>query len=138
MDKQAITFVAIGVFNIGTAVLLRSALSTVDLGQAVLEKDENAAKTTAGSQSNNAANGLATSYSRVTGLIGALVLAAFFWGIGNAVIFNAINDPANVASMLNGVSTFIIGGASLFLPYAANQAREAFAPRNTPPQKAVP
>lgn len=141
MDKQAISFIAIAVFNVATVLLVRHALKDVDLRQAVLEKDPSPAPA---AQSAATAGAVAaapppaqpmTSYSRVAGLVGALVLATFFWGIGNAVIYGAINDPNNVATMLNGVSSFIIGGASLFLPYAANQVREAFTPRNQNPQK---
>jgi hypothetical protein len=120
MDQATIiTIIAISIYNIATILLLKVALGQVNLKEALAEKALSA----------NAAPGQAsadTSYSRVAGLVGAIVLATFFWGIGNAVIHGAINKPSSVPEMLSGVGPFIIGGASLFLPYAANQLRETF------------
>jgi len=62
-------------------------------------------------------------------MIGAVVLATFFWAVGNIVLYKAFTDPGRIAELLTGMGSFFAGGAALFLPYAFNQAREAFAPR---------
>ena len=122
MDKQLITILSLSIFNIAAAMFVTRALRGVDLSTAMVEKD----MPNIGLDDTHTPP---TSYSRLVGLVGAMILAAFIWGLGNIVIFTALNDPANVANLLNGVSTFIVGGASLFLPYATNQVREAFSPR---------
>lgn len=68
----------------------------------------------------------ATSYSRVAGMLGAVVMATFFWAVGNVVLFKMMTAPAEVEAMLTGVSTFFLAGATLYAPYAVNQLKEAF------------
>lgn len=111
------------IFNITTVVLLVVALHKVSIGEVVAEKRASPRK------KDEAAPDLSTSYSRVTGVIGAVVLAAFIWGIANVILFKAFTTPKEIAEVLDGVATFIAAGAALFLPYAANQVREAFKPR---------
>jgi hypothetical protein len=64
-----------------------------------------------------------TSYSRVTGLFGAVVLTSFFWAIGNVVIYKVFEPNADVEKLIDGVWKFFVLGAALFLPYAFNQLR---------------
>ena len=104
------------IYNAAIVKLLLYALSRIDVRQATAEKAAGAAQ--AGE----------TSYSRVSGMIGAVVMAAFFWAVGNVVLYKAYTAPAEVSQLLTGIGTFIAGGASLFLPYAFNQLRETFAP----------
>lgn len=71
----------------------------------------------------------ATSYSRVTGALGAVILTSFFWAIGNVVLSQALGDPASVAAikpMMNAVSPFFLVGSALFVPYAFNQLKSLF------------
>lgn len=63
------------------------------------------------------------SYSRVTGLIGAVVVASLFWVMSNVAIADAIIDPDSLPDVLNGVSKLFFVGAALFLPYAFNQIK---------------
>jgi hypothetical protein len=123
MEKQLITILSLGVYNVAAFMFIVRSLRGVKLNEVLAEKDM--PNTGGGTASPT------TSYSRLVGLVGAMILAAFIWGLGDIVIYTALNDPANVANLLNGVTTFIVGGASLFLPYATNQVREAFSPRST-------
>ncbi|HXA38829.1 MAG TPA: hypothetical protein VNW53_07515 [Phenylobacterium sp.] len=63
------------------------------------------------------------SYSRVTGLIGAVVVASLFWILSNIVIATAILSPKDLTPILANVGTLFYVGAVLFLPYAFNQLK---------------
>jgi hypothetical protein len=63
------------------------------------------------------------SYSRVTGLIGAVVVASLFWIMSNVAIADAIIEPEALPDILNGVTKLFFVGAALFLPYAFNQLK---------------
>ena len=63
------------------------------------------------------------SYSRVTGLIGAVVVASLFWIMSNISIAIAILDPGQLADILSGITKLFFVGAALFLPYAFNQLK---------------
>ena len=65
----------------------------------------------------------AISYSRVTGLIGAVVVASLFWIMSNVSIAVAILNPSELADILNGITKLFFVGAALFLPYAFNQLK---------------
>ena len=65
----------------------------------------------------------AVSYSRVTGLIGAVVVASLFWIMSNVAIAIAILEPKELTDILNGVSKLFFIGAALFIPYAFNQLK---------------
>lgn len=63
------------------------------------------------------------SYSRVTGLIGAVVVASLFWIMSNISIAVAILNPEALPDILTGVTKLFFVGAALFLPYAFNQLK---------------
>ena len=65
----------------------------------------------------------ALSYSRVTGLIGAVVVASLFWVMSNVAIAVAILNPGDLENVLGGVSKLFFVGAALFIPYAFNQIK---------------
>ena len=65
----------------------------------------------------------ALSYSRLTGLIGAVVVASLFWVMSNISIATAILNPEDLADILNGITKLFFVGAALFLPYAFNQLK---------------
>lgn len=65
----------------------------------------------------------AVSYSRVTGLIGAVVVASLFWIMSNVSIAVAILNPGELVDILNGITKLFFVGAALFLPYAFNQLK---------------
>lgn len=72
-----------------------------------------------------------TSYSRVAGMIGAVVLACFVWAVGNIILYKMIASPNEVASLLASLGTYFLAAASLFAPYAVNQLSSAFKPSAT-------
>jgi hypothetical protein len=63
------------------------------------------------------------SYSRVTGLIGAVVVSSLFWVMSNVSIAVAILNPSDLPNILNGITKLFFVGAALFLPYAFNQLK---------------
>jgi hypothetical protein len=63
------------------------------------------------------------SYSRVTGLVGAIMMASLFWIVSNIVVVLAIVHPADVTTVLNSVGKLFLVGAALFVPYAFNQLK---------------
>ena len=81
------------------------------VGQALQEKDA------AGDPTD------ATSYSRVTGAIGAVMVGSLFWVVSNIVIVEAILRPHNVGELLGSIGKLFLVGAALFLPYAFNQLK---------------
>lgn len=68
----------------------------------------------------------ATSYSRVTGALGAVILTSFFWAVGNVVLSIALVDAAKIKPLLEGVWPFFLIGSAFFLPYAFNQLKTLF------------
>jgi hypothetical protein len=113
--ELAVMVAVLVLYNGATIKLLTVGLGQVDLKQALVEKAPTVPDE--------------TSYSRLAGLIGAVVLATFFWAVGNVVIYRAFVAPASIGELLSHIGTFFLGGASLFLPYAFNQLREAFRPK---------
>lgn len=67
-----------------------------------------------------------TSYSRVAGLIGLLVLAMFTWALGNVILHYAFAEPSTIETILSKTTNFFLGGSALFAPYAFNQLSAAF------------
>ena len=65
----------------------------------------------------------AVSYSRATGLIGAVVVASLFWIMSNVSIAVAILNPSDLPDILNGITKLFFVGAALFIPYAFNQLK---------------
>ena len=65
----------------------------------------------------------ATSYSRVTGAIGAVMVGSMFWVVANIVIVDAIISPHTVTELLSSLGKLFLIGAALFLPYAFNQLK---------------
>ncbi|MDB5541035.1 MAG: hypothetical protein JWQ89_2762 [Devosia sp.] len=136
---------AIIVFNIAILRLLQMTLKNVDLQGALMEKgpaDTIKQVTTSAEPTPTDGGGIKmeqketketsqgisadTSYSRVAGMVGAVVLACFIWGIGNIVLYKAFADPGGVESLLASLGGFFLAGASLFAPYAFNQLSSAF------------
>src|SRR5262249_42504872 len=99
-----------------TIKILTLVLSSINLREAVREK------------SVSADTAQDTSYSRVAGMVGACVMATFFWAAGNVILYSPLNH-VDISGFMQNIGTFIPAGAALFLPYGFNQLREAFAPR---------
>ena len=65
------------------------------------------------------------SFSRVAGAIGALGIAAAFVGIGYWVLHALFFVEADIAN-IDGLRTYFLAGAAMFLPYAFNQLASIF------------
>lgn len=109
------------ILNGAIILLLRLSLKHVDVKEALREKAGPAAAfpPVPGGPDN-------TSYSRVSGMVGAIVLACFFWALANVVVFQAFTQQAQIEVVLKGVGTFILSGSALFAPYAFNQLTGIF------------
>lgn len=116
INDTILIWVTLGIFNLAIIVLLRQTFSAVDLKEALSEKS---------GLSND------TSYSRVAGMLGAVVVGCLIWGVGNVVLARAIGSPDDVTKILQGVWPFILSTSALFAPYAFNQIKDAM----TPPAK---
>ena len=109
------------IYKFGIFALLRYTLKTVDLKQTLAEKPQGAP--VAGAPQEPA------SYSRVSGFVGSIVLAVFFWALGNVILYKALGTAANIAeigTIVASLGTFFLAGAALFLPYAFNQLKGIF------------
>jgi hypothetical protein len=106
-----LVILALVAFNTPIAVAAWKFRTVTGLGEIVQEKDSEGDDTGA------------VSYSRVTGLIGAVVVASLFWIMSNVAIAVAILDPKELPDILNGVSKLFFVGAALFIPYAFNQLK---------------
>ncbi len=134
----AVASITILAFNLPVIVLVVRLPLLVDLGRALKDKDPVGGPTDT------------TSYSRVTGLVGAVILTAFFWALGNIAIFKAFTQVSDIQAIVNGVGPLFVAGAAMFLPYAFNQVKSAFgaagaasagaiaAPRTTAPSTPLP
>ncbi len=98
------------VHNVATIKLLSVTLKQVDVREAVKEKapDRQAAPARAGEPPSPPPPD--TSYSRVSGMIGAIVLAAFFRAVGNVVLYKAFTAIADIQALLTGIGSFFAIG----------------------------
>jgi hypothetical protein len=103
------------VLNVPVAALLLRLPFIADLAQALKEK------------SPIGGAGDTTSYSRVTGLVGAVIMTSFFWAMANIIVFMAFSAVGEIKPLIDSVKVFFLVGAAMFLPYAFNQIRSAFA-----------
>ena len=116
------------IFNGAAIVLLKFTLTSVNLKALVREKspDPSAAAAAAAAGAARSGDTYDSSYSRVAGLIGSVVMAAFFWGLGNILLYKAISNPAEVKTITEALGTYMLSGAAMFVPYAFNQLQTAF------------
>lgn len=72
--------------------------------------------------------GADTSFSRVAGIAGAIMLTAFLMIFGGFIIlnFDGTSDGANIGKWFESIKGYLIFSASLFAPYAANQISKLF------------
>jgi hypothetical protein len=109
--REIAAAIAVVAFNVPIGVAALGFSRVTGFNNALREKDENGGSTGA------------ISYSRVTGMIGAVVVASLFWVISNIVIATAIISPADVSNILSNIKAIFLVGAALFLPYAFNQLK---------------
>jgi hypothetical protein len=109
--KIWLVVIALVAFNVPIAVAAWNFRGITGLAQILCEKTPEGRKSGA------------VSYSRVTGLIGAVVVASLFWIMSNISIAAAILNPSALPDILNGITKLFFVGAALFLPYAFNQLK---------------
>jgi len=126
------------ILNLATIRLLTWGLGQVNVRDVLREKDPNAAKAAMAvsleakvTGSAGVATGLpldATSYSRVAGFVGTIVMASFLWALSNIIVYKAFvqGGTDEIQKILSSVGSFFLAGASLFAPYAFNQIKSAF------------
>jgi hypothetical protein len=66
------------------------------------------------------------SYSRIAGMIGAVVLACFVWALGNVILYKAFYAPKDIDIIVSATKSYFLGASALFAPYAFNQLKEVF------------
>jgi len=121
----AIMWVSLGVLNLGTIFLLRYALKEADVPSMLREKAPQPPPPVPpppGAPPEPAP----TSFSRVAGIVGAIVLATFFWALANAIVFYAFTDTAKIQPLVSNTWTFFLVGSAMFAPYAFNQLMSIF------------
>jgi hypothetical protein len=111
------------IYNAFIAIVLLKSSGAISLKELVREKS--VAPPVEIASTVNASSSGDTSYSRVSGLAGAVVLSSFVW-VGNVVIYKAFLTPADIPVLLSGVSPFILSASALFAPYAVNQLSSIF------------
>ena len=122
---QIVLILVLVIFNISTIRLISIALKDIKFDDALKEKGFILkAGGTGTSQFTNDKD--MTSYSRVAGVVGAIVLATFLWALGNIVLYFAIEDADKISTILGNVGDFFLAGAALFAPYAFNQLKHVF------------
>lgn len=131
------------IMNLSILKLLQVCLKTADFKEALREKGASppgqqpvvpavpgqpAAPAPPAAPANSAAPAITptTSYSRLAGIIGAVVLACFYWALANLIIYKAFYTPRDIKDIMDGVGTFTLSGSALFFPYAFNQLSTIF------------
>jgi hypothetical protein len=105
--------------NLAVVVLLRIVLKQVDLRGALREKPP------AGAAADSPPP--PGSSSRVTALVGAVILACFLWATGNVVLqFWLRGDLTPAKDVISAMGSYFLAGMALFGPYAVNQLNGAF------------
>ncbi len=136
MDTQTIVMlINLAIYNLAILKLLTFTLSKIEFRDALSEKDPAVVAAARSAPRAVAVDGVPapaptdpTSYSRVSGLIGSVVMAAFFWAIGNVILYKAFSADgiAEISTLLTSLGTYFLAGSSLFVPYAFNQLKSAF------------
>lgn len=119
MDAHIMLWLVVTIFNLATIFLLKFVLSGVNVNAMVQEKSVDPPQPGVQSKDN-------TSYSRVAGLIGSIIIATFFWSIGNVVIFKSFSNVGEVGSFVKDIWPYLLSGSALFAPYAFNQLSSIF------------
>ncbi|MEE3623007.1 hypothetical protein UCD39_03265 [Nitrospirillum sp. BR 11752] len=125
-----IMWIVMIIFNVAVLKLLTGSWGKIDVRDMVREKNPKLSLNTVpvipnqdGQTSDKSTN---TSYSRVSGLVGAIVLTCFFWAFGNVIIYKFFVHPTDIEVGVKGAAGFLLAGSALFAPYAFNQLSSAF------------
>ncbi len=130
----AALLVTAAVFNVACFWLIRRLALGVNLKQAMREKAPSeqpepvttTIQTVDGTTRTETEMPDNTSYSRVAGMIGAIVMACLFWAVGNIAIYLGFTDVDGLAKLVGNIGGLFLGGSALFAPYAFNKLTEVF------------
>jgi hypothetical protein len=100
-------------FNLPIIVVLGRMAMVADLREVLQEKGP-------------LGEGDTTSYSRLTGLAGAVMVTALFWAVCNIALYRSLVGEATVGALVRDFWPMFLLGSALFLPYAFNQLKSAF------------
>ena len=115
IENTVMRWLTIAIFNGAIIKLLTIAFRSINLSRALSEK-------AVGDRGGE----IPTSYSRVAGTTGAIVMAAMLWAIGNTAIFQFMSGKyTEVSTIMSSLGNYFLAGASLFAPYAFNQLKGA-------------
>ena len=70
------------------------------------------------------------SYAKVSGAIGSIAISSLFVGLGYYILYALYLEQGDTFSLkesLNGLGTYFLAGAALFLPYAFEKLSTVFA-----------
>lgn len=67
-----------------------------------------------------------SSFSRVSGALGAIGIAATFVGIGYWALHGLFFESADNLGKISSLSTYFLSGSALFIPYAFNRLSDIF------------
>lgn len=76
------------------------------------------------SEKNNEDQDVSPSFSRLTGAVGTMGLAAIFIGVGYWVIYAVFNNLSLI--VLQDLGVYFLSGSALFAPYAFNKLAGVF------------
>jgi hypothetical protein len=108
-------------FNLAVVILLFTILTRVDLRGALREKSPSGAAPAPDAPTPPGSS------SRVTAMIGAVILACFLWASGNVVLSYWLGgDIARAKEVIASMGSYFLAGMALFGPYAVNQLNAAF------------
>jgi hypothetical protein len=134
-SMPVVGWLSLAILDLGAIVLLRYSLTGVSIRSVLREKDDGSQPpgtqpvVTAGAAASIDPALDNTSYSRLAGFIGAIVMACFLWALGDFLIFACFTrSPEIISSILNSFGYYFLAGASLFTPYAFNQLSKVFKP----------
>ena len=129
--QSSVMVINLIIHNVAIVKLLTFTLKNIDFKDALSKKTPSAipvpaATAPAAGNPAPAPADVSTSYSRIVGTIGSIVLAAFFWALGNIILYKAFADVSGIQQLLSGLGAYFFAGSALFVPYAFNQLRSAF------------
>lgn len=133
MELNSLQIVALLVFNIVTLLMLIKFGASIDISDMLREKslpaDPAVPAVPAAPGPGADVGGVDprnTSFSRVSGFIGSIVMSTFFWGIANVLLarsFGSQSDISAIKDIVTNLGSYFAYGSALFAPYAFNQIK---------------
>jgi hypothetical protein len=125
----AVLILTLFVYNVALILMFQHLLTQIDVREATSEKDPDVvltAQIVEGDTSETPEKVYPTSFSRLAGALGAMVLACFFWGLGNVIFYFAFANIGIVTQLGSALGWYFLAGSALFAPYAFKQLGQIF------------